>query len=298
MSAPYVIAASMLGCAFGWLLVPWASDVLLHRVRERADAWWDESLEAYRAFKRAHPGNEPSSAAPGAEGAVGIWRDEAFAAGLAGSLTEERLKALAGVGFKVGGLEAAGTADERGRRYSFEPRPRSRMLCAAALGAAFAVAAAIAPSAPAAAMLGICSAAMATAVVCDLRARAIPLEACGLMAVAGTAFQLFACGPEGAATGLAVALVVAAGSALANRLLGARCPGGAVGRGDVRCMGALSLATGAGALCGFAACYVLAGLAALAGCVAGRLKLGDGMPMAPFLSAWLACGAAVGVTLA
>ena len=119
MSAPYVIAASVLGCAFGWLLVPWASDVLLHRVRERADAWWDESLEAYRAFKRAHPGSEPSSAAPGAEGAVGIWRDEAFAAGLAGSLTEERLKALAGVGFKVGGLEAAGTADERGRRYSF-----------------------------------------------------------------------------------------------------------------------------------------------------------------------------------
>ena len=116
MSAPYVIAASVLGCAFGWLLVPWASDVLLHRVRERADAWWDESLEAYRAFKRAHPGSEPSSAAPGAEGAVGIWRDEAFAAGLAGSLTEERLKALAGVGFKVGGLEAAGPADERGRR--------------------------------------------------------------------------------------------------------------------------------------------------------------------------------------
>ena len=224
MSAPYVIAASVLGCAFGWLLVPWASDVLLHRVRERADAWWDESLEAYRAFKRAHPGSEPSSAAPGAEGAVGIWRDEAFAAGLAGSLTEERLKALAGVGFKVGGLEAAGTADERARRYSFEPRPRSRMLCAAALGAAFAVAAAIAPSAPAGAMLGICAAAMATAVVCDLRARAIPLEACGLMAVAGTAFQLLACGPEGAATGLAVALVVAAGSALANRLLGARCP--------------------------------------------------------------------------
>ena len=58
------------------------------------------------------------------------------------------------------------------------------------------------------------------------------------------------------------------------------------------------MATGAGALCGFAACYVLAGLAALAGCAAGRLKLGDGMPMAPFLSAWLACGAAVGVTLA
>ena len=165
MSAPYVIAASVLGCAFGWLLVPWASDVLLHRVRERADAWWDESLEAYRAFKRAHPGSEPSSAAPGAEGAVGIWRDEAFAAGLAGSLTEERLKALAGVGFKVGGLEAAGTADERGRRYSFEPRPRSRMLCAAALGAAFAVAAAIAPSAPAAAMLGICAAAMALSLI-------------------------------------------------------------------------------------------------------------------------------------
>ena len=275
MSAPYVIAASMLGCAFGWLLVPWASDVLLHRVRDRADAWWDESLEAYRAFKRDHPEDEPSSLTSGTEGAVGIWRDEAFAAGLAGSLT-----------------------DERRRRYSFEPRPRSRMLCAAALGAAFAVAAAIVPSAPAAAMLGICASAMAVSVVCALRARVIPLEACGLMAVAGTAFQLLACGPAGAAAGLGTALIVAAGSALANRLLGARCPGGAVGRGDVRCMGALSLATGAGALCGFAACYTLAGLAALAGCVVGKLKLGDGMPMAPFLSAWLACGAAVGAAWA
>ena len=102
----------------------------------------------------------------------------------------------------------------------------------------------------------------------------------------------------GAAAGLGTALFVAAGSALANRLLGARCPGGAVGRGDVRCMGALSLATGAGALCGFAACYTLAGLAALAGCAVGKLKLGDGMPMAPFLSAWLACGAAVGAAWA
>ena len=71
-----------------------------------------------------------------------------------------------------------------------------------------------------------------------------------------------------------------------------------MGRGDVRCMGALSLATGAGALCGFAACYTLAGLAALAGCVVGKLKLGDSMPMAPFLSAWLACGAAVGAAWA
>lgn len=298
MSAPYVIAASMIGCAFGWLLVPWASDVLLHRVRDRADAWWAESLEAYRAFKRDHPEDEPSSSASGTEGAVGIWRDEAFVAGLAGSLTEERLQALAAAGFKVGGLEAAGTADERRRRYSFEPRPRSRMLCAAALGTAFAVVATIVPGVPAAAMLGICASAMAVSVVCDLRARVIPLEACGLVAVAGTAFQLLACGPAGAAAGLGTALFVAAGSALANRLLGARCPGGAVGRGDVRCMGALSLATGAGARCGFAACYTLAGLAALAGCAVGKLKLGDGMPMAPFLSAWLACGAAVGAAWA
>ena len=183
MSAPYVIAASMIGCAFGWLLVPWASDVLLHRVRDRADAWWAESLEAYRAFKRDHPEDEPSSSASGTEGAVGIWRDEAFVAGLAGSLTEERLQALAAAGFKVGGLEAAGTADERRRRYSFEPRPRSRMLCAAALGTAFAVVATIVPGVPAAAMLGICASAMAVSVVCDLRARVIPLEACGLVAV-------------------------------------------------------------------------------------------------------------------
>ena len=71
-------------------------------------------------------------------------------------------------------------------------------------------------------------------------------------------------------------------------------------------MGSDSILAGIGAtvlavtllVCGFAACYTLAGLAALAGCAVGKLKLGDGMPMAPFLSAWLACGAAVGAAWA
>ena len=293
-----VAAFAAVGGALGWFAVPGASDVLLRRARARADAWWRDSLEAYRAFKREHPDVEPSSSARGVEGAVGIWRDEAFSAGLAGSLTQERLRSLASAGFKVDGLAAAGTEESRRLRCSFRARKRDRALCALALAAAAATAAAFVSNAIAAALLGLCAAAMAVAVVCDARARIIPLEACALVALGGAAFQAAVRGPEGLAAGALFARVVTGGCALANRLLRVRCPGGDVGRGDVRCMGALSLATGAGAACGFAACYALAGLVALGGCAMRRLKLGDGMPMAPFLSAWLACGAAASVALA
>lgn len=298
MSAALVAVFAVAGGLLGWLAVPWAADALLRRVRARADAWWDDSLEAYRSFKRDHPDDEPVSTAPGTEGAVGIWRDEACAAGLAGTLTEERIRALESVGFKVDGLVAAGTDDERCRRYSFRARVRDRAFCALTVGAAFAAAAALVPDVLAATLLGACVFAMAAAVVCDMRARTIPLEACAAVALAGATFQATAHGLEGVAAGLLLALAVVGGCSLANRLLRVRCPGGAVGRGDVRCMGALSLATGAGAACGFAACYALAGLAALAGCATRRLKLGDGMPMAPFLSTWLACGTAASVLLA
>lgn len=169
-------------------------------------------------------------------------------------------------------------------------RNESRALYAIFLAAAFAAVTLISPNVSAAVFLEICVLAMAVSVVCDLRARVIPLEACALLAVAGAAFQLVACGLAGVVVGLGSALAIVAGSMLLNFLLGERCPAGAVGRGDVRCMGALASATGSGAFWGFAACYMLAGLVALAGCATEKLKLSDGIPMAPFLSVWLVCG--------
>ena len=52
-------------------------------------------------------------------------------------------------------------------------------------------------------------------------------------------------------------------------------------------MAALSLASGFAAPCGMLACYALAAVVSLAGLAAGKLTAKDGIPMAPFLAAWL-----------
>lgn len=148
---------------------------------------------------------------------------------------------------------------------------------------------------PACAIVGfcaicVCAIAMAAAVVCDLRTRTVPVAACGALALAGAVFRACADGAEGVATGALYGIVVVAGCRLANRLL-RRGGSNPVGAGDIRCMGALSLASGAYAPLGFAACYGAAACAALAGLASRRVSLQDGMPMAPFLALWLACAA-------
>lgn len=294
----WALVSAVGGIVLGWFAVPWASDVALRRAGDRADAWWCDSLQGYQAFKRERPGAEPSASAPGFEGALGLWRDDACSAALSGRLTVERLNSLAGVGIKVEGLAASGTESERRVRCSYQPKRWHRALCALLLGAAFLASAAFVLHKGAAMALDACAVGMAVAVVCDLRARTIPLETCVLVTLAGAVFQLAVQGPTGTAMGIAFALALMVGGAAINRVLRVRCPGGAVGRGDVRCMGALAVATGAGAACGFAVCYALAGLAALTGCVTRRLTWSDGIPMAPFLSAWLVCGAAVSLAFA
>ena len=127
---------------------------------------------------------------------------------------------------------------------------------------------------------------MAAAVACDMRARIIPIEACLAIALAGIAVQALMGGATALAAGAAFGMLVVAACALANRAFGR---GGAppVGRGDVRCMAALSLASGFAAPCGMLACYALAAVVSLAGMAAGKLTAKDGIPMAPFLAAWL-----------
>ncbi|MFR7651306.1 MAG: peptidase A24, partial [Eggerthella lenta] len=64
-----------------------------------------------------------------------------------------------------------------------------------------------------------------------------------------------------------------------------------VGYGDVRCMAALSLASGVATPLGAALCYGGAAAFSLAGIAAGKLSWRSGIPMAPFLAAWLVGGA-------
>lgn len=293
MAAVLVAGAALAGAVAGWTVVPWAADRALKRVRSRADSWWDDSLEVYRTFKRDHPGAEPTSASPGEEGAVGLWREYALEQAHLGVLTREHLCALAQAGLNMSGMVAAGTEEERALRCSFRPRMWQRAACAVGAATFAAFAAVLAPSVGAAVALLVCLLAMEVAVVCDLRARTIPLETCVLVVLAGAAFQVAVNGFEGVMAGLMFAGIAVIGSMVANRVLRGHCPGGAVGGGDVRCMGALSVATGAGAACGFAACYALAAATSLAGCATKRLTWTDGVPMAPFLTVWLACGASV-----
>ncbi|WP_346686940.1 A24 family peptidase [Enteroscipio rubneri] len=135
-----------------------------------------------------------------------------------------------------------------------------------------------------------CAIAMAVAVVCDLRTRTIPVAACAVLAIAGTVFRACEDGVEGVAAGAVCGIIVVAGCRAANRLF-RRDDSKPIGSGDIRCMGALSLASGAYAPLGFAACYGAAACAALVGLASRRISLQDGMPMAPFLALWLACAA-------
>ncbi len=294
MTAVYIaLVAACLGALAGWFALPWVSNVLLIRVCRRSDVWWDESLRGYEEFKRNHVGVEPDPRAKGYEGALGIWREDATAAALSGSLTEERLWAMGEVGLNVKGLPSAGTDEDRLRRFSFRAGPVHRLICSAALGSSFSVVTIFSPNIGVAAMLCVCLGAMAASVVCDMRTRTIPLEACAVLLLAGGMFQLFAVGWEGVLRGIIVALTVAVVFMSVNYLVRLRFPRGAIGCGDIRCMGALAVATGAGAVCGFAACYAFAGLAAVVGCVTKRIAWNDGVPMAPFLAVWLVVGIAV-----
>ena len=142
-----------------------------------------------------------------------------------------------------------------------------------------------------AATLCLCGLAMAAAVACDVRMRLIPWESCAAMAAAGAAAQLLARGAWGlvwgAACGVAVLGVCAAVNAGFRRLRGEE----AVGGGDLRCMAALSLASGPAAATGFALSYLAAAL--VGGCAVAlrRMDAHQGMPMAPFYVPWLVCAA-------
>lgn len=289
------IGGICLGMASGWFVVPWASDAMLRRVRRRADAWWHDSLQGYADFKRDHAGAEPERGAAGAEGTLGLWRDEAVAAAQASSLTDGCLERLREVGLTAEGWAAAGSEEDRLVRFSFQATRAQRALGAAGLGSAFGAAAALSPNAGAAAALFVCAGTMAATLVCDMRTHTIPLEACAVLLLGGMLFQASTEGVEGVLCGMLAALVIVGATAAVNRAMRIRFPRGAVGRGDMRCMGALAVATGSGAACGFAACYVLAGLVALLGCLTKRLSVSDGVPMAPFLAVWLAVGTAVGL---
>ena len=285
VSAGGVAVGLVAGALTGWFLVPAAADALLRRSHARTVSWWWDSYGTYLAFKREHPACEPSASAAGEEGALALWRGDALAMAEAGTLARERVQALADAGLAVEEANAVRDEATQQERCTFVAKPWQCGLCALACAVWLAtLVLAGVPVVPAVA-LAICGVVMATVVVCDLRARIIPLEACVLVALAGVVAQLTMGGISALVAGALFAALVGAGCLLANRLAcGRTLP---VGRGDVRCMAALSLASGPAAPVGLFACYVCAAACSLAGLVAGKLTLKSGFPMAPFLAVWL-----------
>lgn len=281
------VAAGCAGGAVGGFVVPRLASILLARAYRRARSWWWDSLEGYRAFKREHPQREPSPRAAGAEGSLGLWRAQTVRDAQAGSLPRERLRAFVEAGCAVDAAEPQRSEAEQEARCALQGKRWHRLLGALACAAAGAGIAWWADGALPAAALAVAALAMAVAVACDLCARIVPLETCAGLAGAGVVFQASTAGAEGVFAGCAFAAVAVACCLAANRLFGkaGRAP---VGYGDVRCMAALSLASGFATPIGAALCYGGAAAFSLAGIAARRLSWESGIPMAPFLAVWLA----------
>lgn len=287
------VACALAGGAAGWLLVPWLSDALLKRAYRRSREWWWESYEAYCSFMQGS-GAESLASAGGEEGALGIWRDDALRLAKAGGLARERALALEEAGLSVDAGKAVRSESEQQARCAFDARLWQRAALAASGAGGFLLLAATRQDVLAGVALATCWLFMMAAVVCDLRARMLPLECCAAIGAAGAVFQAATAGIAGLGAGILFGFAVVAGCCAANRLMG-KVGAAPVGWGDVRCMGALCLATGAGAPLGFAACYGGAALFSLVGLGARKLSVRDGIPMAPFLAAWLACGAGLAI---
>lgn len=287
-----VVGCSALGVATGWLLVPAAADFLLKRAYRRTVTWWWDSYRAYQRYKSIHPHDNPSASASGEEGALGIWLTDAKRAVRAGSLTHERMQALVDAGICTETTCALRHEADQKERCSFVAQPWQRALCACACAIWGGALACIDLSGISLIALGVGALSMTVAVVCDLRARLLPLECCLALALAGGVFQVSVAGISGLVIGVLFGLFVCGGCLVINRLFG-RSSGAPVGLGDVRCMAALSLVCGAATPMGLAVCYAGAAVVSGAGLLMRKLTVRDGIPMAPFLALWFVSGVGV-----
>lgn len=281
------------GAVFGAVLVPKLSDLMLRRAYGRSYSWWMESYGELQGYQRLHPDKLPSPSDAGGDGSIGIWLADALAAARGGVLARERAQLLADAGLDVDPSLAKRSERDQVARCSFQPSVLQRV----GLGLVGAVAFGILPASGMPLQLTVplagCIVAMLCGIACDLRARMIPLESCAALASFGLVFQLLRGGLPALGSGVVAVAVVLIVCWIARHLFGQNAR--SVGGGDMRCMVALSLATGPGALMGALACYVAASAFSIVGLASRRLGRCDGIPMAPFLALWLVFGGMVTV---
>ena len=197
----------------------------------------------------------------------------------------------------IGRVVARGGADVAASAGAVSPRVRAA--CAAALGiacgwAAWSVCSSGSMPMPFDLLVAACWiavwASLIAATACDVAARVIPRESCWVIAAAGAALQAASAGARALAAGAACGCACAGFCLLANRLAQRLGRGRMVGGGDARCMAALSIASGFGALEGFAVCFSAAAVVAAGGTLLGRLRRGAAVPLAPFFCLWAVFG--------
>lgn len=285
------------GCAFGAAGLPPLAGAALARARRRL-------RKADEARLRGRGGGEAGyGGAPGTERARDGRSCRETAAGVRGGRLCGAAAGLPAEPLATGIPSASGAAGAGGGVFG----PGARLLGAAVLGLAFGwialqasrMAGASAPPSPSAVfrcgLAVLCWTAMwvalAAAALCDVAERLIPRETCWVIGGAGLACQCMVGGVASLGSGAAFALFAVAACAALNGFGRRFRDGPMVGGGDVRCMAALSVASGPLAAAGFAACFSVAAVVALAGCAAGRWGASTPLPLAPFLCLWLAVGA-------
>ena len=144
-------------------------------------------------------------------------------------------------------------------------------------------------------LLGACCAAASVAVMgwlvaVDVSTRRIPREGCWLLGACGALFQVAVFGLQGVVTGCFSMLATVFPAIAVGKMLHGATGRIAIGGGDIRCMAALSIATGAGSIYGAMAACLCALLCGLSLRAAGVLAAGEGFPFAPFLAVWLVAG--------
>ena len=139
-------------------------------------------------------------------------------------------------------------------------------------------------------LLAVAGVALAAAALCDVRVGLIPWETCAVVGATGLAVQARCLGLGGVCWGALYAGAVIVACCALNARFGRRGKCG-IGGGDVRCMAALSLASGQAAPLGLlASCLAMVFMGVRSRIVEGR-RFDDPRPMAPAFAPWLLCAA-------
>ena len=285
--------------AFAAGAVPATGALLKAKLAEK-DALWEENLDNWLATRAVDGGS------PRAEQSLRRTADAwAVRQGLqvgGRKLTREKTARLAEAGIVALAADRLAEASpktdaEEAAEYAL-PRTAAWTALAALCGALAALAACAQPNPAAAALTWLGGWAMAIALMCDARARLLPLQCCAAVGLLGLAAQLAGSGPTVLPGCLGAFAVAALACWIVNRAFAVLARYAAVGAGDARMMAALGLATSMpGAAAGFAASAAVQAAVALAQAARGRLSGGGArgalkayVPMAPGLAAWWVVG--------